>query len=326
MKRATILLATVAVLLLLSGCIVIPIGDLLKRQPLNEEILVDGEGLFEKQKIAIVEVNGVIRGESDFGLLSSQDNSVTEFRARLKKVQDDADVKAVVVRIASPGGEVTACDIMYNDLVRFKQDVKIPVVSCIVEQGASGGYYIAMGTDHVIAHPTAIVGSVGVILQSFDLSGLMEIVGVKSEPVKSSDQKDLNSPFRPMASDERVVLQKLVDDLYARFVDVVDRGRPELDNEKVKSFSDGRVVSGESALELGMVDQTGYLADAIEVARVRGNITSPTIVHYTRPGGSPTRLTAALDDTAPSGQGLEMNLRVPQFNTPKFYYLWRPGF
>lgn len=309
----------------LPGCIVIPIAELLKRQPLKEHVLVDGAGFLLKKKIAVIEINGVISSDSSYGLLSSSENTVVEVQSRLKKIRLDPEVHAVVLQIASPGGEVTACDIIYHTLVRFKKETGVPIVASIVEQGASGAYYIAMASDEVIAHPTAIVGSIGVILQSYNVSGLLAKIGVAVAPIKSAELKDINSPFRDMSDAERQVLQTLVDDLYGRFLDIVDKGRSGLNKERVKELADGRVVSGVAAVDLGLVDRTGYLADAIEHARRMANISNPTIVHYTRPGGRNTRLSAVLDDRVDTSSDFRLQVETPRFHGAKLYYLWQPG-
>ena len=137
--------------------------------------------------------------------------------------------------------------------------------------------------------------------------------------------KDLNSPFRNMGDAERQVLQKLVDDLYGRFLEVVDRGRPSLNADQIKTLADGRVVSGIAAAELGLVDRTGYLADAIEEARRLANIKSPTIVHYTRSGGRDTRLSAVLEDRVEARNELRLQVETPRSHGAKLYYLWQPG-
>ncbi len=317
-------------LAVLSGCIVIPVGDLLKTPELEEQTLAEGRGFFAREKIAVLELSGFISDGGD-GLLWSQKDTVGELRSRLKKIRGDRQVKAVVLRISSAGGEVTASDIIYNDLVRFKDETKIPLVASIVEHGASGAYYVAMAADRVLAHPTAIVGSIGVMMQSFNVAELLVKIGVEVAPVKSADQKDLGSPFRRMEEGERAVLQRVVDDLYARFVDVVKKGRPGLSGEQVETLADGRVVSGAAAVREGLVDGTGYLAEAIEAARELGGISSPTIIHYTRGGGGAAHLfssyggpSAAGPATTPDGD-FQLHVRARRGSSPRFLYLWQPG-
>jgi protease-4 len=316
-------------LALLSGCIVIPIGDLLKTPPLEEQTIAQGRGFFAREKIAVLELNGFI-GDGGEGLLWTQKDTVGELRSRLKKIRSDRQVKAVVLRISSAGGEVTASDMIYNDLLRFKEETKIPLVASIVEHGASGAYYIAMAADRVLAHPTAIVGSIGVMMQSYNLAELLGKIGVEVAPVKSADHKDLGSPFRQMSESERAVLQRVVDDLHERFVSVVKRGRPGMSGEQVETIADGRVVSGEAAVGAGLVDGTGYFTDAIEAARELGGISSPTIIHYTRAGAGTSFFSSyggppASGAAAAPVDDFELHVRARHGSSPRFLYLWQPG-
>ncbi len=314
----------------LSGCIVIPIGDLLKTPPLEEQTLAAGSGFFFREKIVVLELNGFI-GRGGEGLIWSQKNTVAEVRSRLKRIRRDPQVKAVVLRISSTGGEVTASDMIYNDLLKFKKDRKIPIVASIVEHGASGAYYVAMAADRVLAHPTSIVGSIGVMMQNYNVAELLGKIGVEVAPIKSTAQKDLGSPFRPMSDNERAVLQRLVNDLYQRFVEVVKTGRPGLSGDQVQIVTDGRVVSGEAAVRAGLIDDTGYLADAIEVARELAGVSSPTVVHYTRGGGGAAHLFSAYEGSSASGPSraaspdFELHVSSRSDSSPKLLYLWQPG-
>lgn len=324
-RRATpTLLVSALALLLAPGCIVIPVGDLLKGPALTEQVLSVGAGIFSKEKIAIVDVSGVISGSEGATWLSYTPNAVSETVARIERARADDEVEAVVLRISSPGGEVTACDIIHREVARLREQADIPVVACIMEQGASGGYYIACAAESIVAHPTSVVGSIGVILQSFDLSGLLEKIGVSVDPVKSGAQKDLNSVFRSSTEEEREVLQQLVADFYARFLDVVEKGRPAMSREKIEAFADGRVVSGVEAARLGLVDRTGYLEDAILLAQEMAGIESPTIVRYTRRPQVGSNIYTQLEGPQPAGTELRVRLDTASPGTAKLYYLWKP--
>ncbi|MEC7923114.1 MAG: S49 family peptidase, partial [Planctomycetota bacterium] len=192
--------------------------------------------------------------------------------------------------------------------------------------GASGGLYAAMGADAVISHPTAIVGSIGVIMQSMDLSRAIAAFGVEMDPIKSGKMKDLNTPWRSMTKAERLVLEKLVDDMYQRFVDVVDAGRKKLDREKVLELADGRVFSGVEAARVGLVDRTGYIDDAVGELSSRlgreGN--KPALIRYTRgsPGGANIYTRGGV---RPAGEN-SLTLRLDGLqSSPGIYYLWKPG-
>ncbi len=307
------------------GCVVIPVGDLLKGPALGEQVLVQGGGFFHEDKIAIIDIDGMISGDEGASVLLPQENTVSETKARLNMARRDPDVRAVVLRVSSPGGEVTACDVLHHEIQRFKKQTGIPVVASIGDQGASGGYYLAVAADTVLANPTAIVGSIGVVLQHLDLSGLLEKIGVSFSPIKSAEKKDIGSPFRTMTADEQKILQKLVDDMFNRFVDIVDEGRAGLNRDDVLKLADGRVVSGVEAASLKLVDRTGYLTDAIEEAQRRSGIESPTIIRYTRLARSGANIYTGSLVEPPAVRELNLSLRARLGEGPKLYYLWRPG-
>jgi|SoiMethySBSTD1v2_1073268.scaffolds.fasta_scaffold22628_2 protease-4 len=309
-----------------SGCIVVPVGELLRGPALTEQVLVQGGGFFSEEKIAIIDVDGMISGEEGDSPLLPQENTLSETKARLNFARRDPDVRAVVLRISSPGGEVTACDVLHHEVQRFKQERKIPVVASIGDQGTSGGYYLAVAADKIYANPTAIVGSIGVLLQHMDLSGLLGKIGVAFHPLKSSEKKDISSPFRPMSAEEEQILQRLVDDMYNRFIDVVDDGRPGLNREQVKGLADGRVVSGIEAEKLGLIDRAAYLSDVLDDVRKEAGIAQPTIVRYTRSPKSGANIFTESSTRGPlASQELSLSLRASFDGAPRLYYLWRPG-
>lgn len=304
-----------------TGCVVIPIGDLLKGPALEEHVLVEGED----DKVALIDIDGMIRGDESDSMLFPEENTVAEIEARLDLVRRDSSVKAVVLRISSPGGEVTACDVIHHEVRKLKEDRKLPVIASILDQGTSGAYYVAVACDKILAQPTSIVGSIGVLLPSFDLSGLLAKIGVAVSPIKSSDGKDLNSPFRPLGEADRKVLQALVDDMYKRFVMVVDEGRPGLTSEEVLRLADGRVVSGGEAVSLKLADRLGYLPDAIAEAARAAGVERPTIVRYARATRSGANIYSQAFDRRPSAGEIRLSASAALLDVPKLYYLWRPG-
>jgi len=317
-------LASIVALSAASGCVVIPIGDFFKGPPLTEQVLVDGRG---DAKIAVIDVSGVISADESLSLISSRPNNVSEIKARLESSSKDSAVKAIVLRISSPGGEVTACDVIHHEVESLRERTRLPVVASIQGMGASGGYYIACAADEIWAHPTSVVGSIGVILQSFDISALMAKIGIRSDPVKSAEKKDISSPFRARSDEETAILQKVVDDLYARFVEIVERSRDGLGADQVRRIADGRVVSGSEAKEIGLVDEVGYLEDAIARAAELAGVEKPAVVRYTRRaqgaanihtlhGGGPH-----LDDDS---NELRLRWSPGEFSGARFYYLWTP--
>lgn len=245
--------------------------------------LVEGEAE-EKDFIAIVPVQGLI-------MEPPSDNpgrgSYSQMAKLLRQLAKEENLKGILLVVDSPGGGVTTSDRMYEELRRFKLDKKIPVVAHFEDVAASGGYYVAMAADHIIAHPTSVTGSIGVISRFYNLSELMDRFGVEVSTIKSLNSKglesfkDMGSPYRKMRPEEKVLLQKLVTEMWDRFVGVVAEGRKgKLSPEQIKKLADGRVFTGAQALELKLVDQLGYTPDAYQEIRKRAGNDKARIVRY----------------------------------------------
>jgi protease-4 len=275
-------------------------------------------------KVAIIDVEGMILNAKVGGLLGEGDNVMSTFRERLDCAADDPNVKAVVLRINSPGGAVTASDIMYQDVMRFRHETGKPVVACMMDVAASGGYYLAMSSDRIYAHPTTVTGSIGVIMSLYNASGLFQMIGVRSNPIKSGPNKDIGNPAREMTQEERDILQGMVNSFYDQFVQVVARGRG-LPEERVRALADGRVYTGLDAHKLGLVDEVGYLEDAIECAMAMAHLKDAKIVAYDHCGGYRGSIYAGMP-RIPSE--INLKLDVPLFGNKggaAFMYLWQPG-
>jgi len=172
----------------------------------------------------------------------------------------------VLFKIDSPGGTTTASDILYHEIVTFKQRTGKKVVVCMMNLATSGGYYVSLPADVIMAHPTTVTGSIGVILMRPQVSGLMEKIGVDVRVNKSGENKDMGSPFRPITPAEENMLQDLADTLGRRFVDLVKQHR-KLDSQRLASVADARVFLADAAVATGLVDKIGYLQDAIAETR-----------------------------------------------------------
>ena len=191
-------------LVLMGGCgtpsfVVTLVGN---ANELNENTVESGKGLYP-DKIAIVEVEGTISNSKSSSLLETTENPVSLFTQELNMAADDSRVKAVVLRVNSPGGTVSGSDAMYQMLLRFKAKTHKPVVASIQEVGASGAYYVSCGADKIVAQPTSLVGSIGVIFETFNLEGTMTKLGIEPENYKSAAHKDIGSPFREPTADEK---------------------------------------------------------------------------------------------------------------------------
>lgn len=225
-----------------------------------EEILIGGNP-FSPDKISVIDISGVISASSPGEVYSTQ---LDDYQFMLRQALADPAVKAIVLRIDSPGGEVTASDILYHAIVSANQDK--PVVAFLQSIGTSGAYYAAIGARHISANSQTITGSIGVLLQSFNIQGLADKIGISVVTFKSGDLKDLLNPLRPVTEAERKLFQSLIDESYARFVGLVaERRNLPLDQLKT-GVADGRVLSGTQAREAGLIDSTGYFQDALREA------------------------------------------------------------
>lgn len=307
--------------LALAGCIGVDINLGATRGNYSEKV-VDGDP-DAPAKIALIDVEGILTSDHEESLLGSKESQVVAFVEKLKLAEADPAVKAVIVRIDSPGGDVTTSDVLYHELAAFKQRRKIPVVAAFLGVAASGGYYLASAADAIVAHPTTITGSIGVISMHVSLVGLMEKIGVKVEAVKSGPSKDMGSPFRAMTDEDRKVFQALIDQFYARFVSVVAEGRKgRLTEAQVRTLADGRVYTAEQALAAKLVDRVGYLADAVAETKSRANLDKGQLVMYSRRPGRLDNAYSAGPSAATFATGdLEQAKKLLGFHC---YYLWEP--
>ena len=325
MKNITLLLIGVWVIFWSVGC-----GEggglLIKPVPtdrtLQETTVKAGRGLFVAEKVLIVDIDGTLVN-SRGGLFGTGENPVSLFIEKIDKAQADTNVKAIVLRINSPGGGVTASDIMHNRLIQLKAKRKIPIVAIIQGVGASGGYYVACGADRIIAHPTSITGSIGVMIQTFSLAGTMNLIGIDAQAITSGPHKDMGNPLKPLDPEDQKILQGIVDEYYERFLSVVGKGRPKLNAETIRTLADGRVYTGGQAVESGLVDSLGYMDDAIKVARKMAGLKRAKLVIYNRPMGHKPHAYAST--SAPGAQLNLLNINVPNLDIltqPRFLYLW----
>jgi protease-4 len=292
--------------------------------PIHETLMQDAHDWRCHNKVAIIDVDGVIMNARSSGLFGGGDNPVSLFREKLDAAAHDKRVKAVVLRINSPGGAVTASDIMYQDLLAFRRKTHKPVVACMMDVAASGAYYLAMASDWIYAHPSTVTGSIGVIMSLYNATGLFAKIGVASNPIKSGPNKDLGNPARAMTPEERAILQGMVNSFYDQFVQVVVAGR-HLPDQRVRALADGRVYTGLDAAKLGLVDEIGYLDDAIATAKRMACVPDAKIIAYDQCDGYRGSIYAGLPKI-PSQITVKLDLPGLGANTrAAFMYLWEPG-
>jgi protease-4 len=318
--RAALPVAIVS-LFFVSGCFT-PIIDFgfLGRVSALSEVTISGDA---EAKLVMLEVTGVISFEEDGWIFGGQQPSlVSRLHEALSLAAADPDVKGLVLRIRSPGGGAAASETLYHLISDWKRETHKPVIAFIQGVAASGGYYVAMAADRVIAHPSSVTGSIGVIMPGFNVSGLMEKLGVADQSLTSGAFKDSGSALRQMREDERAQLQSVIDDLHRNFVDVVDKGRPGLDRGSVEKLSDGRIFSARQALAVGLVDEIGHLGNAIERARQLAGVSHARVIAYREAGQPANNIYSGISSAVPS----PVQFNVLSFGASKipagFYYLW----
>lgn len=272
-------------------------------------------------KVAIVTVSGAIMGGDGF------------VRAQLDQVADDDAVKAIVLRVDSPGGTVSGSDEIHHRLAALAARRKLPVVVSMGGIAASGGYYVAMANggreDVIFAEPATLTGSIGVIIPHFDLSQAIRRFDIRDDSIASGPLKEMLSPTkeRPpeLAERERKLLQALVDDMFTRFKEIVRTGRPKLDAAAVDKVATGQIFTARQAQEAGLVDRIGFLEDAVDRAVELAGLTaeSARVVKYTKPKG-------LLDEIVGGGSAAAGRLSLEAFaelTTPRGWYLcsWAPA-
>lgn len=324
-------------LLVAGGCgtpsfLITPVAN---SSELKEEQIQGGRG-WSPGKVVIIPVEGMLANIKVSGLLQPTENVVSLFAQQLDKAENDPSVKAVVLRVNSPGGTVTASDAMYEMLRRFRARSKKPVVASAQEVAASGAYYLSCGADRIVAQPTSLVGSIGVVFETMEFEGTLDKLGIRAAAIKSGSLKDMGSPFRAMKPAERAVMQEMVEEDFARFISIVRKNRP-VTEAPVSDLSDyeksdyagtysGRVFSGERAKALGLVDDLGLLEDAIGMAKKMANAPNASVVMYLRPYGYGGSIYANNNVQPPRADVMKLELPgASEFLPAGLYYLWTPG-
>jgi protease-4 len=271
-------------------------------------------------KVAVVSVTGAILGGDGF------------VRAQLDQVEEDDAVKAIVLRVDSPGGTVSGSDEIHHRLATLVEKRDIPVVVSMGGIAASGGYYVAManrGKDDVIfAEPATLTGSIGVIIPHFDVSQALRKFDIRDDSIASGPLKEMLSVTKDrtpeIAEKERKLIQELVDDMFRRFKEIVKAGRPKLDDAAVDRVATGQIFTARQALEAGLVDRIGFLEDAIDRAVELAGLPAEKarVVKYSKPKGL---LDEVLGGAAPTGRA--DLAAIAELTTPRGWYLcsWLPA-
>jgi protease-4 len=276
-------------------------------------------------KVAIIDVDGVLLNKNMTGLSSMNENPVALFREKLETAASDASVRAIVLRINSPGGGVTATDTMRHDLLTFKARTGIPIVASMMDIGAGGAYYLAISADVIVAQPTTITGGIGVILNLYNLQEAMNLQNVVPVPIRAGDYIDLGSAAKTAEEEEREILQRMADEYHARFRRAVAEARPTQAPLFVEEF-DGRVFLAPEAQERGLIDQIGYLDDAILLAKQLAGLPPTARVALFRRCNDRALTIYDVTPNTPSTSGI-FPLSIPGLDRaqlPTFLYMWQP--
>jgi protease-4 len=289
-----------------------------------EEYTISGSG---KTKTLIIPINGVISSEGEESLFGKSPSMVQETVSQLEKAAADPSIKAVILKVNSPGGSVTASDVLYHEIMKYKEVSGAKVVAAMMDVAASGGYYISMPADRIVAHPTTLTGSIGVIFMRPNFAEGMDKIGVAMLVSKSGKNKDMGNPFRTNTDDEDKLFQDLTDDMGERFISLVQKHRNP-SKDAMEDIATARVMLADDAKELGLVDVVGYLDSAVEIARaISGQDKDSKLVVYRRseymddnlynsainqaPGKTPALISSPLDEPLSAFKA-------------GLYYLWMP--
>jgi protease-4 len=272
-----------------------------------------------RTKVVKIEVTGIITLQGENSLFFEQEGAATRALKEIRAARKDDNVLAILLLVDSPGGGVTASDLIYEELLRFRDSRKDrKIVALMRDIAASGGYYISAGADKIVAHRTTITGSIGVLISSLNLKGLGDKFGVKAVTIKSGKNKDLLNPLRDPTPEETNILQTVVNDMFERFVSIVARGRA-LPAERVRALADGRIYTATEALEHQLIDQIGYEDDAIELLKELTHTQNFRLIRY--------KHTRSLYELLGAHLGAPMALPLPahwRAEYPQVQYLWRP--
>ena len=279
----------------------------------------------EKGKVLIIPVRGIISDSTKKGMLYDMPSMVQEIVSQLRIAEKDEEIRAVLLKIDSPGGSTTASDILYHEIMAFKKRTGAKVVAAMMDIAASGGYYVSLPSDLIIAHPTTVTGSIGVIFLRPTVTDLMGKIGLDIEVIKSGQNKDMGSPFRQSTEEEQKIFQDLINELGGRFINLVAKHR-KINQNILSDISTARVYLAREALQLGLVDKIGYLNDAVLQAKKLAGLNEDCKVIVYRRTRYPNDNIYNTSTTKFGSQGLSLiDLGILDSITSLstgFYYLW----
>ena len=288
---------------LLAGCT--PVGVSIRVGPTSESLVASpvlelGEGRgTPRNRVAMIIVRGLITDTPTTGLLGDTSAPIDEMVRQLKMAAADDQVKAVVLRIDSPGGTVAGSETAYLEVRDFIEKTGTPVVISMGEIATSGGYYLALAGDHIVAEPSTLTGSIGVIIPTFNASEGLGRLGIQTRFLTSGPNKDLANPLAPMQEGHYELLGDVLRDYYASFLSLVLRRRPGLIPEEVPDATDGRVMTGNTAAAIGLVDSVGGVREAMRQAMSRADLERAVLIRYGSSADAPRTAYAVAESPKP---------------------------
>lgn len=268
-------------------------------------------------KVARIAVEGVILREAEAGMFSTPVNMVDSVLAQIRAAQADDEVRGIILEVDSPGGGITASDEIYRALLGFRDSSEERVVVVFMRDlAASGGYYVAMAGDWLIAQPTTVLGSIGVIMQSLNMKGLSEKIGVTDVTIKSGANKDLLNPFIEVDPAQRKLLQDMIDAMYEHFLAIVQEARPQIPASELRTLADGRLFVGPQAEKLKLVDEVGFWDDALARMAELLEVDSVKVIRYEQEVDFFSWLMTVRSPIQPFAWRAQLR--------PRFLYLWQP--
>jgi protease IV len=287
-----------------------------------KEVTLEGSG---EGKVLVLTIDGPISDQPKEKLLRTEPGMVQELVTHLQKAEKDPQIKALLLKVNSPGGTITASDVLYHEISGYKERSGAKVVVAMMDVAASGGYYLSLPADWIVAHPTTITGSVGVIFMRPGVSGFMEKYGFSMNVNKSGEEKDMGSPFRAPTEQDEAIFQALTDQMATRFYRLVQKHR-KLTPEHMEQIKTARIFLADEAKDIGLVDEVGYLKDALAKAKkLAGLRADAKVVTYRRVESAEDNIYNPSMSVGSQG-GAEANLptlnrflAIPQAG---FYYMW----
>lgn len=316
-RRVAALLLAPFLALLPAACtpLTLSIGLGPQPAPITEQLIFDEPG---RDKVALIDVRGILADAREPGILGPGANPVDILVSQLQRAERDASIRAVILRINSPGGTVTASDVLYHEIRGFAQRSGKPVIASLGEVAASGGYYIALAGDEIVAQPTCITASIGVLIPLMNFSEGLNRIGIYSTAITSGPNKAMGNPFDAPDNTHEALYQDLVDEFYHRFRSLVLARRPGIPPDSVEDATDGRIMTGDAALRAGLVDSLGGIREAFAAAKARANLGAADLVKLSGSAGE----TQSAYARSPSVEVNLLKLQPELASGPNFFYLW----